>query len=155
MWDLKRASIHIAVASTAASIVMRDRIMKYLGFSAGLDFETKIMVKEDASELLRRELSSPKWQPKVISFSGVTDCYQPIERRLKITRRCLEVCLDFRNPIGIVTKNHLVTRDIDVLKELAAFNCAAVFVSVTTLNEEFGQQDETASFNPGAQTGCD
>src|SRR5271156_3648283 len=86
---------------------------EYLGFSAGLDFESKIMVKEDAPELLRQELSSPKWQPQVIFMSGVTDCYQPVERKLKLTRRCLEVLAEFRNPVAIVTKNFLVTRDLD------------------------------------------
>ncbi len=109
---------------------------EYLGFSAGLDFETKIMVKEDAPELLRHELSSRKWTPKVIAMSGVTDCYQPIERRLKLTRRCLEVLADFRNPVGIITKNRLVTRDIDVLSQLAAHEAIAVFVTVTTLDSE-------------------
>src|SRR5580698_640498 len=79
---------------------------EYLGFSAGLDFETRIMVKERAPELLRQELSSPKWQPQIIAMSGVTDCYQPVERKLKLTRCCLEVLADFRNPVGIVTKNH-------------------------------------------------
>ena len=109
---------------------------EYLGFSAGLDFETKILVKEDAPELLRKELASPKWKPQVLGISGVTDCYQPIERKLQITRRCLEVCLEFRNPVGIVTKNHLVTRDFDLLAELARFHAAAVFVSLTTLDDE-------------------
>src|SRR6266568_521872 len=98
---------------------------EYLGFSPGLDFETKIMVKENAPELLRRELSSPKWKPKVIAFSGVTDCYQPVERKLKLTRRCLEVLAEFRNPVAIVTKNLLVTRDVDVLREMARHNAAA------------------------------
>src|SRR6266508_6945170 len=107
---------------------------EYLGFSSGLDFETKIMVKEDAPELLRRELSSPKWTPRVIALSGVTDCYQPVERKLKLTRRCLEVLAEFRNPVAIVTKNHLVTRDIDVLQRLAEHKAAAVFISVTTLD---------------------
>src|SRR5208337_4738570 len=88
---------------------------EYLGFSAGLDFESKVMVKENAPDLLRRELSSRKWKPQELAMSGVTDCYQPIERKLQLTRRCLEVLADFRNPIGIVTKNYLVTRDIDLL----------------------------------------
>ena len=103
---------------------------EYLGFSAGLDFETRIMVKENAPELLRKELSSPKWKPQVIAMSGVTDCYQPVERRMKLTRGCLQVLADFRNPVGIVTKNHLVTRDIDVLSELARHKAVAVFLSV-------------------------
>ena len=86
---------------------------EYLGFSAGIDFETKIMVKEDAPELLRKELSSPRWKPQLLAMSGVTDCYQPVERRLQLTRRCLQVLAEFRNPVGIITKNYLVTRDID------------------------------------------
>ena len=88
---------------------------EYLGFSAGLDFETKIMVKEDAPELLRKELARPNWKPQLVALSGNTDCYQPVEKQKQLTRRCLEVLLDFRNPVVIVTKNHLVTRDIDIL----------------------------------------
>src|SRR6266498_4268881 len=107
---------------------------EYLGFSAGLDFETKIMVKEHAPDLLRQELAARKWKPQVIARSGVTDCYQPIERKLRLTRGCLEVLAEFRNPVVIVTKNHLVTRDLDVLQELARYQAAAVFVSVTTLD---------------------
>ena len=107
---------------------------EYLGFSAGLDFESRIMVKEDGPELLRKELSSPRWKPQTIVMSGVTDCYQPIERRLKITRRCLEVLAEFRNPVAIITKNHLVTRDIDFLSELARHNAALVNVSITTID---------------------
>jgi DNA repair photolyase len=107
---------------------------EYLGFSAGLDFESKIMVKENGPELLRHELSSPKWKPQTIVMSGVTDCYQPIERKLKLTRRCLEVLAEFRNPVAIITKNHLVTRDIDFLGELARHNAAVVNVSITTLD---------------------
>jgi DNA repair photolyase len=107
---------------------------EYLGFSAGLDFESRIMVKENAPELLRKELSSQKWKPQVIAMSGVTDCYQPVERKLKLTRRCLEVLAEFRNPLVIITKNHLVTRDIDVLQELSLHKAAAVFISVTTLD---------------------
>ena len=107
---------------------------EYLGFSAGLDFESKIMVKENAPQLLRKELSSPKWKPRVIAMSGVTDCYQPVERRLKITRGCLEVLAECRNPVGIITKNFLVTRDIDLLQELAGHHAVVVYVSVTTLD---------------------
>jgi DNA repair photolyase len=107
---------------------------EYFGLSAGLDFETKIFVKQDAPELLREELSRPKWKPQTVSISGVTDPYQPIERKLRLVRRCLEVFLDFRNPIGIVTKNHNVTRDVDLLGEMAKFNAAVVFLSVTTLD---------------------
>ena len=88
---------------------------EYLGFSAGLDFESRILVKQDAPELLRRALGARSWTPRVIALSGVTDPYQPIERKLRITRGCLEVLAEFRNPVTIITKNHLVTRDIDLL----------------------------------------
>jgi DNA repair photolyase len=108
---------------------------EYLGLSAGLDFETKIFVKEDAPELLRRELAAPKWKPQVLALSGVTDCYQPIERRLGITRRCLEVLLDFRNPVTVVTKGHGVARDADLLGALAQLDCASVSISVTSLDD--------------------
>jgi len=107
---------------------------EYLGYSAGLDFETKIFVKHDAPDLLRNELMSKRWVPKLLAISGVTDPYQPIERNLQITRRCLEVLAEFRNPCGIITKNRLVTRDIDILKELVRFNAGRVFISITTLD---------------------
>ena len=106
---------------------------EYLGFSAGLDFETKITVKEDAPDLLREEMSSAKWRPKVISIGGVTDPYQPVERRLALTRRCIEAFAAFRNPLTIITKNHLVTRDIDLLAEMSRERLAGVFISITTL----------------------
>lgn len=109
---------------------------EYLGYSPGLDFETKIVVKYNAPELLRQELASPKWKPQVLAMSGVTDCYQPAERKLQLTRRVLEVLLEFRNPVGIVTKNHLVTRDVDLLAQLATFNAAVVYISITTLDAE-------------------
>jgi DNA repair photolyase len=121
---------------------------EYLGFSAGLDFETRIMVKTDAPALLRNGLSSPKWRPQVVAMSGVTDCYQPAERQFRITRGCLEVFAEFRNPVGIVTKNALVTRDLDLLKELARFNAAAVFVSVTTLDAELARRMEPRTASP-------
>ncbi|MDR3639159.1 MAG: PA0069 family radical SAM protein [Isosphaeraceae bacterium] len=124
---------------------------EYLGFSAGLDFETKIMVKEDAPELLRRELASPRWVPKTVALSGVTDAYQPIERRLTLTRRCLEVLAEFRNPVAIVTKNRLVTRDADVLGAMAAYSGAAVFVSVTTLDSDLARRMEPRASTPPAR----
>ena len=107
---------------------------EYLGFSAGLDFETKIVVKENAPELLRRELSKKSWQPQPIAMSAISDCYQPVERRLQLTRRCLAVLAEFRNPVGIITKNHLVTRDLDHLAELARHGAAHVCISLTTLD---------------------
>jgi DNA repair photolyase len=105
-----------------------------LGFSSGLDFETKILVKRDAPALLRDELSRKSWKPQVIALSGVTDPYQPVERRLGLTRACLEVLAEFRNPVLIVTKNHLVARDRDVLGDLARDRAAGVCVSVTSLD---------------------
>jgi DNA repair photolyase len=124
---------------------------EYLGFSAGLDFESRIMVKEDAPELIRRELFSPRWRPRPVAISGVTDAYQPIERRLKLTRRCLEVFAEFRNPVGIVTKNHLVTRDFDILDEMAGYDAAAVFLSVTTLDGELARRLEPRASQPHAR----
>ncbi len=121
---------------------------EYMGYSAGLDFETKIFIKRDAPTLLRRELASPKWTPQPVSLSGITDVYQPIERELGITRRCLEVMRDFRNPVGVITKNRLVTRDIDILAEMARDNCAAVFVSVTTLDLSLNRILEPRSSSP-------
>jgi DNA repair photolyase len=124
---------------------------EYLGFSSGLDFETKIMVKLAAPELLREELASPKWQPQVLVMSGVTDCYQPVERKLKLTRRCLEVLLEFRNPVAIITKNVLVTRDVDVLAELAKHRCASVCLSITTLDTELRAVMEPRTSPPHAR----
>ncbi|CAN5830843.1 PA0069 family radical SAM protein [soil metagenome] len=121
---------------------------EYLGFSAGLDFETRILVKQDAPELLRRELSSRRWVPDTIAISGVTDCYQPVERRLELTRRCLEVLVEFRNPAAVITKNHLVTRDVDLLGELAAHHAALVFLSVTTLDPKLQQVMEPRTSIP-------
>jgi DNA repair photolyase len=121
---------------------------EYLGFSAGLDFESRILVKEDAPELLRRELASPRWEPKVLALSGVTDPYQPIERKLELTRRCLAVLAEARNPVGVVTKSALVTRDADHLAELAAHGAAAVAVSVTTLDGEFARRMEPRAPHP-------
>src|SRR5207253_5971810 len=123
----------------------------YLGFSAGLDFESKIMVKEDAPELLRKELSSRKWKPQTLAMSGVTDCYQPIERKLKLTRRCLEVLAEFRNPVGIVTKNHLVTRDIDVFSQLTPFDAVSVHIGVTSLDPELANVMEPRASAPHAR----
>lgn len=124
---------------------------EYLGLSAGLDFETKIFVKMEAPRLLREELSSRSWKPQVMMVSGVTDCYQPVERRLQLTRQCLEVLAEFRNPIGIVTKNELVTRDIDLLQELHRFQCVGVSVSLTTLREEIQQTMEPRTSIPKAR----
>jgi len=121
---------------------------EYLGFSAGLEFETKIMVKRRAAELLRRELSSRKYVPQVLGMSGVTDCYQPAERKFRITRSCLEVLAEFRNPVSLITKNFLVTRDLDVLKELATYDAVHVFISITTLNADLAAKMEPRASRP-------
>jgi DNA repair photolyase len=121
---------------------------EFLGFSSGLDFETKIMAKIDAPALLRAELSSLSWNPQVIAISGVTDPYQPIEKKLRITRGCLEVLSEFRNPVTIISKNHLVTRDIDLLGELASCDAASVSLSVTTLDPELARRMEPRASSP-------
>ena len=121
---------------------------EYLGFSAGLDFETRILVKTAAPELLRTELSSPNWRPQPLAMSGVTDCYQPVERKLQLTRRCLAVLAEFRNPVVIITKNYLVTRDLDLLRELASVNAAGVHFSITTLDAELARRLEPRASLP-------
>jgi DNA repair photolyase len=109
---------------------------EYLGFSAGLDFETKIVVKEDAPRLLSEALQKPSWQPQPILLSGNTDPYQPMERRLRLTRQCLEVFLRHRHPVSIITKNALVLRDIDLLAELAELELVRVSLSITSLRDD-------------------
>ena len=121
---------------------------EYLGFSAGLDFESKIMVKENAPELLRRELTSRKWKPQMLAMSGVTDCYQPAERRFQLTRRCLAVLAEFRNPVCIITKNFLVTRDLDLLRELAAHQAVMVHLSINSLDSELARKLEPRASSP-------
>jgi DNA repair photolyase len=107
-----------------------------LGMNCGLDFESQIIVKYDAAAILRRELSRPSWKGSRISMSTVTDCYQPVERKLEITRGCLSVMADFRQAVTIITKNHLVTRDIDLLAKLSRFRAVVVCISITTLRPE-------------------
>ncbi len=124
---------------------------EYLGYSAGVDFETKILVKEEAPELLRKALLSPRYEPKLIVMSGVTDCYQPVERRLGLTRRCVEVLAEFRNPVFIITKNALVTRDVDLFADLARDRAAGVLVSVTTLDADLCGVLEPRTSRPPAR----
>lgn len=121
---------------------------EYLGYSAGLDFETRILVKHNAPALLRDALSSPKWRPQVIAVSGNTDCYQPVERKLRITRACFEVLAEYLNPAVIITKNRLVTRDIDLFRILAEHNAISVNISVTTLDLELNRKLEPRSSSP-------
>ena len=124
---------------------------EYLGFNAGLDFETRLMVKRNAPDLLERELAKSSWKPATLICSGVTDCFQPIERQFKITRECIRVLKDFRNPIGIVTKNALVTRDIDYLAEMAAYGASVVAISLTTLDAELAGNLEPRASRPLAR----
>jgi DNA repair photolyase len=121
---------------------------EYLGFSAGIDFESRILVKPNAAELLFTELGKRSWKPQHLALSGVTDAYQPIERKLQITRSCLQVLAEFRNPVGIITKNHLVTRDADHLGELARVNAAAVTLSITTLDPKLARILEPRASSP-------
>jgi DNA repair photolyase len=121
---------------------------EYLGLSAGLDFETHILVKEDAPALLEKALRAPSWQPEVVAISGVTDPYQPVERRLRITRGCLAVLAKYRNPCVIVTKSGLVTRDIDLLRELAEHDAVVVNVSITSLDDEIRRVMEPRASPP-------
>jgi DNA repair photolyase len=122
-----------------------------LGMNAGLDFETKIIAKYDAPTLLRDELADPRWTPDTISISGVTDCYQPADRQFQITRGCLQVLLEARNPLGIVTKNALVTRDLDILVPLAELHLVHVYVSITTLDAELARTMEPRTSTPAAR----
>jgi DNA repair photolyase len=121
---------------------------EYLGFSAGLDFETRILVKEDAPELLRKELSARSWEPQTIALSGVTDPYQPVERKLEITRRCLAVLAEFGNPVAVITKNAMVRRDADILADLAGRGAAAVSLSITSLDPELQRRMEPRTSPP-------
>ncbi|HUR57077.1 MAG TPA: PA0069 family radical SAM protein, partial [Opitutaceae bacterium] len=124
---------------------------EYLGWSSGLDFETKIMVKLRGPELLRRELSAKRWQAQPIAMSGATDCYQPAEKHFRLTRGILEVCAELRHPIFIITKNALVTRDIDLLSELARYRCVGVHVSVTSLDTDLASKLEPRASRPAAR----
>jgi DNA repair photolyase len=121
---------------------------EFLGFSSGLDFETKIMVKERAPALLAEALAHPRWVPNCLNMSGITDCYQPAERRFAITRRCLQVLAEFRNPVAIITKNALVARDIDVLGEMARWHGVAVMISLTSLDPALARCMEPRTASP-------
>jgi len=120
----------------------------YLGWNSGLEFETRIIVKRNAPALLREELSSPRWKPQPIALSGATDCYQPAERRFRLTRGCLEVLAEFRNPVGIITKSALILRDLDVLVELARHECVSVHLTMTTLDAELSGTLEPRAARP-------
>jgi len=121
---------------------------EFLGMSAGLDFESKIVVKYNAPNLLRKELSNPSWKPQTLVMSGVTDPYQPIEKKLEITRGCVQVLTASRHPLVIITKNYLVTRDIDLLSELAEVNAVRVVLSITSLDPAITNTMEPRTSRP-------
>lgn len=121
---------------------------EWLGFSSGVDFESRILVKEDAPRLLRETLAHPKYVPERLSLSGVTDPYQPVEKRLQITRGCLAVLAECRHPVVMITKNHLITRDVDHLAELARHQATAAYISITTLNAELARKLEPRASTP-------
>src|SRR5215467_10448378 len=109
---------------------------EYWGYSAGLDFETKIIVKKNAPELLRNFLMNPKWECVPIGLSGNTDCYQPAEKKFRITRGLLEVCNEFNQPVGLITKNAGMLHDKDILEEMARKKLVSILVSITSFNED-------------------
>ncbi len=111
-------------------------VHEYWGYSAGLDFERKIIVKKNAPELLRKFLMNPKWECVPIGLSGNTDCYQPAEKKFRITRGLLEVCLEFNQPVGMITKNAGMLRDMDILQEMAKRRLVSILVSITSFNED-------------------
>ncbi len=115
---------------------------EYLGLGAGTDFDTKIFVKRGAAELLQRAFIAPSWQGELIVFSGNTDCYQPLESTLELTRQCLEVCAEFRNPVGVITKSILVQRDVDVLRELHHTASVCVMFSIPFADDAVGRAIE-------------
>jgi DNA repair photolyase len=124
---------------------------EYLGLNAGIDFESKVLVKHRAPELLRAWLARDDWQPEPIIFSGVTDCYQPAEREFRLTRACLEVAHEARQPIAIITKNALVTRDLDIIRRMAADRTVSVALSITTLDAELARTMEPRTSAPAAR----
>lgn len=124
---------------------------EYLGFNAGIDFESRILVKTKAPTLLRKFLARPDWRCEVIAMSGVTDCYQPAERRFRLTRSCLEVALQARQPVSLITKNALVLRDLDLLRDLASRRLVEVSLSLTTLDPDLARELEPRTSTPSAR----
>lgn len=124
---------------------------EYLGLSAGVDFESKVFVKHKAPQLLRDWLTRPKWTGERLIFSGVTDCYQPCERKFELTRQCLEVCAEAFQPVAIITKNALVVRDLDILSTMAGWNGVQVNISITTLDAKLARRLEPRTSSPTAR----
>lgn len=115
---------------------------QYLGFGAGTDFERRLVAKVNAPELLRQAFMSKRWQGESLAFSGVTDCYQPLEASYELTRRLLELCLEFRNPVGVITKGALVERDVDLLSQLSRVASCRVFLSIPFADDDLGRAVE-------------
>lgn len=124
---------------------------EYLGFSCGLDFETKLMAKPDAPALLKRELASPNWRPEPIVMSAITDIYQPIEHKMRIARQCLEVLADCGQPVTTMTKSALVLRDTDLWKRLADMNAGRVTITLVTLDADLAQKLEPRASSPAGR----
>jgi DNA repair photolyase len=124
---------------------------EHLGFSSGLDFETKIVVKRAAPTLLAAAFEKKSWEPQAVALSGNTDPYQPIERKLQITRRVLEIFEEYRNPVSVITKNHLVCRDLDILGRMAKLNLVRVAVSITSLRSDLAGRMEPRTSRPSAR----
>jgi len=127
---------------------------EFWGYGPGLDFERRILIKKKAAKLLEAKLKHKNWRAETIVLSGNTDCYQPAEKKFKITRQCLEVFLKYRHPVGIITKNALILRDLDLLKELQKDNLVGVNISVTSLSEETRRilEPRTASIKKRLET---
>lgn len=121
---------------------------QYLGFGAGTDFDRKIVVKTNVAHRLRQEFHRPSWKGEVIAFSGNTDCYQPLEANYRLTRRCLEICREYRNPVGIITKGALIRRDIDLLAAMASETSVSVSVSIPFADDETGRAVEPGASLP-------
>ncbi len=115
---------------------------EYWGWSAGLDFESRVIMKTNAPDLLRRQFNSPDWVPYPIAIAGNTDAYQPVERKMEITRELLKVCLEYRHPVSLITKNALILRDLDILKDLSHYNLVKVHFTITTMEESLRQKME-------------
>ncbi|MCA9113923.1 MAG: PA0069 family radical SAM protein, partial [Planctomycetaceae bacterium] len=124
---------------------------EYYGLGAGVDFESKVFVREQAPQLFRDALASRRWVPEPVMISGVTDCYQPAERTFQLTRQCLEVALEARQPVALVTKNALITRDLDLLEQLAARNLVRAAISLTTLDPQLRKVLEPRTSSPQAR----
>lgn len=151
LWDISTGTEDFIANGVVSHNCYARPYHEYLGLSSGLDFESMIFVKEDAPALLAAELSKKTWEAETIALGGVTDVYQPIERKLKVTRGCLEVMADARQPCGLVTKNALVTRDIDVFQELTKHAGVRVMLSLTTLDPELSRRMEPRASTPSAR----